>query len=42
LQFTLQPAVAMEKASVPGWKWNRGFFSIGSMCAATTRECTSV
>ena len=41
LQLTLQPAVATEKAIVPGWKWKSGFFSMGSTCAVTTREWTS-
>ncbi len=38
LQFTLQPAVAIENAMAPGWKWKNGFFSMGSMWAAATRE----
>src|SRR5271165_5046677 len=42
LQFTLQPAVATENATFPGRKWKKGFFSMGSMWAATTREWTSV
>ena len=42
LQFTLQPPVAMENAIAPGRKWKKGFFSMGSTCAATTRECTRV
>ena len=29
-----QAAVAIENALVPGRKWKRGFFSIGSMCTA--------
>ncbi|OGD24496.1 MAG: hypothetical protein A2Y56_06555 [Candidatus Aminicenantes bacterium RBG_13_63_10] len=35
-QRKLQPTVAREKDSVPGRKWNRGFFSMGSTCAAMT------
>ena len=38
LQLTLQPAVAMEKAMVPGAKWKKGFFSMGSTWAEQTRE----
>ena len=30
LQLTLHPAVAKEKALVPGRRWKNGFFSIGS------------
>ena len=37
LQLTLQPAVAIEKASEPGAKWNRGFFSMGSTWALQMR-----
>ena len=41
LQLTLQPAVATENARLPGRKWNRGFFSMGSTWAAQTRAYTS-
>src|SRR5580704_5627097 len=33
-QPMLQPAVPMEKTRVPGRKWFRGFFSMGSICIA--------
>jgi hypothetical protein len=38
LHLELQPLAAIEKALVPGKKWNRGFFSIGSICKAQRRE----
>jgi hypothetical protein len=31
LQVRLQPAVPNESTAVPGKKWFKGFFSIGSM-----------
>ncbi len=31
LHARLQPAVPKESTAVPGRKWSRGFFSIGSM-----------
>ena len=31
LQARLQPAVPNDRTGVPGRKWLRGFFSIGSM-----------
>jgi hypothetical protein len=31
LQLRTHPAVAIEKAVVPGKKWKKGFFSIGSI-----------
>ena len=34
LHSRLQPAVAMEKARLPGRKWKNGFFSMGSTCTA--------
>jgi hypothetical protein len=37
----LHPTVAIEKAFEPGSTWNRGFFSIGSMLAATDLPQTS-
>ncbi|OQA46759.1 MAG: hypothetical protein BWY52_00599 [Chloroflexi bacterium ADurb.Bin325] len=36
-QRKLQPGVAIENAVVPGRKWNRGFFSMGSTCCAIVR-----
>jgi hypothetical protein len=32
----LHPTVAIEKARLPGYTWNKGFFSIGSLLRATT------
>ena len=39
-QGKLQPAVAMEKARLPGRKWNSGFFSMGSTPPLTMRSAT--
>lgn len=33
-QVKLQPTLLMENARLPGWKWARGFFSIGSTAIA--------
>ncbi len=33
-QVKLQPTLLTEKARLPGWKWERGFFSMGSTAMA--------
>ena len=38
VQRKLQPAVAMENARLPGWKWKSGFFSIGSTFCEIVRS----
>jgi hypothetical protein len=38
LQYMLHPTVAIDSALVPGRKWKRGFFSIGSLLIEQGRE----
>jgi len=41
LQSRLQPTVPMDRISVPGRKWNSGFFSTGSTLTAHGLPYTS-